>query len=146
MQRRATHFIPEINKLDYQERLDKLDLPTLAYRQFCGSIIETYKILHNLYDANCTNSLFELKESNTCGHKFEVKTKLSRTSIRQNFFSLQIANLWSSLPKNVVEAPNTDMFKNRFDRHCRERNLLFDVDIDYTNVYALSSLLQSKKK
>ena len=27
----------------------------------------------------------------------------------------------------VVEAPSTDTIKNRFDRHCRERNLLFDV-------------------
>ena len=50
------------------------------------------------------------------------------------------------LTENVVEAPNTDTFKNRFDRHCRERNLLFDVDIDYTNVYALSALRKSKKK
>ena len=32
VQRRATHFIPEINENDYQERLEKLDLPTLAYR------------------------------------------------------------------------------------------------------------------
>ena len=58
VQRRPTRFIPEINKLDYQERLEKLDLSTLAYRPFRGSIIETYKILHNLHDANCTNSLF----------------------------------------------------------------------------------------
>ena len=92
------------------------------------------------------SSRFELKESNTRGHKFAVKTKLSRTSIRRIFFSLQIANLWNSLPENVVEAPNTDTFKNRFDRHFRERDLLFDVVIDYTKVYALSALLKSKKK
>ena len=92
------------------------------------------------------SSRFELKESNTCGHKFAVKTKLSGTSIRRFFFSLRIANLWNSLPENVVEAPNTDTFKNRFDRHCRGRNLLFDVEIDYTNVYALSALLKLKKK
>ena len=30
MQRRATRFIPEIIELDYQERLKKLNLPTLA--------------------------------------------------------------------------------------------------------------------
>ena len=47
-------------------------------------------------------------------------------------------------PANVVEAPNTDTFKNSFEKD-RERNLLFDVDIDYTNVYALSALLKSKK-
>ena len=138
MQRRATLFIPEINKLHYQERLGKLDLPTLAYRRFCGSMMETFKILHNMYDANCTNALFELKESNTSGHKFAIKTKLKRTSIRRNCFSLQITNLWNSLRENVVEAPTTDTFKYRFDRYCRERNLLFDVDIDYTSVYALS--------
>ena len=50
-----------MNKLDYQERLEMLDLPTLTYRRFRGSIIETYKILHNLYDINCTNSLLNLK-------------------------------------------------------------------------------------
>ena len=38
------------------------------------------------------------------------------------------------------------MFKNRFDRQCREINLLFDVNIDHTNVYTLSALLESKKK
>ena len=48
--------------------------------------------------------------------------------------------------KYVAEAPSTDTFKNRFDRDCRERNLLSDVDIEYTNVYALSTLLKSKKK
>ena len=52
VQRRATRFIPQIIKLDYQERLKKLDLPTLTYRRFRGSIIEIYKILHSLYDAN----------------------------------------------------------------------------------------------
>ena len=57
-----------------------------------------------------------------------------------------MANLWSSLPENVVEAPTTDTFKNRFDRHCREGNLLFDFDIDYTNLYALHALLKSKEK
>ena len=80
VQRRATG----INKLNYQERLEKLDLPTLAYKP--GSIIETYKILHSLYAANCTDSLFKLKESNTHGYKFAVKTKPSGTSIRQISF------------------------------------------------------------
>ena len=59
MQRRATHLIPDINKRDYQEILEKLNIPTLAYRRFCGLMIGTYKILHNMYVANCT-SLFEL--------------------------------------------------------------------------------------
>ena len=75
-----------------------------------------------MYDANYTNSHFELKESNIHGHKFAVKTKLSyqEPALDKTFFSLQTARLWNSLPENVVEAPTTDMFKNIFDRHCRE--------------------------
>ena len=45
-----------------------------------------------------------------------------------------------------VKAPITDMSKDILERHSRERHLLFHVDIDYTNVYALSALLKSKKK
>ena len=73
IQRKETCFTPEFNKLDYQERFEKLNLPTLAYRQFCGSIIETYKVLHNMYDANCANSLFELKLYGTVYQRMLLK-------------------------------------------------------------------------
>ena len=86
MQRRSILlFVSKINKLDYLERLQKLNLPILAYRRFHGSLIDPYKLLLNMYDANFSNPLFELKESNTCGHNFAIKIELSRTSNRQNF-------------------------------------------------------------
>ena len=86
--------------------------------------------MDTLYDGNCSNSLFELKELNTHGHKFTVKQSNQEPAL---------GNLLRSLPGNVVEPPHTDTIKNRFDRHCRERKLLFDVDIDYANVHALST-------
>ena len=74
MQRRSILlFVSKINKLGYLERLQKLNLPALAYRRFHGSLIEPYKLLLNMYDANFSNPLFGLKESNTCGHKFAIK-------------------------------------------------------------------------
>ena len=87
-----------------------------------------------------------LKSQTHMDISLQLKQNYQEPALDKIFFSLRIANLWNSLPENVVEALNTDSFKNRFDRHCRERNLLFDVDIDYTNVYALSALLKSKKK
>ena len=41
--RRATSFIPEIIKLDYQERLEKLDLPALAYRWLVAELLKPTK-------------------------------------------------------------------------------------------------------
>ena len=70
-QRRATRFIPNINKLSYHERLEKLNLPTLSYRRFR---IETFKILHGYCDDNCVSSLFTFKDTITRGHKLSVRT------------------------------------------------------------------------
>ena len=77
---RATHFILNINKLSYHERLEKLDLPTLSYRRLRGSMIETFKILHGYYDDNCV-SLFTFMGTITRGHKLSVRT-WCKTNIR----------------------------------------------------------------
>ena len=58
VQRRATRYVPVINKLEYQERLEALNLPTLQYRIFRADIIEMYKITHGHFEDNCVKHLF----------------------------------------------------------------------------------------
>jgi hypothetical protein len=43
VQKRATKQIPALRNLSYKERLQKLKLPTLAYRRIRGDLIEAYK-------------------------------------------------------------------------------------------------------
>ena len=107
-QGRATHFIPNINILSYHERLEKLDLPTLSYRRFRGSMIETFKILHGYYDGNCVSSLFTFKDTITRGHKLSVRTLQCKSNIRSNSFIVRVTNLWNSLPGYVVESPSVN--------------------------------------
>ena len=45
VQKRATKLIPGFYNLSYQERLQRLKLPTLAYRRAHGDMIEVYKML-----------------------------------------------------------------------------------------------------
>ena len=45
------------------------------------------------------------------------------TTVRQNFFSLRIVNEWNKLPQDVVEAPSTNTFKNRLDRHWHDMGI-----------------------
>ena len=42
----------------------------------------------------------------------QLKQNYQEPALDKKNFSLQIANLWNSLPENVVEAPSTDMFKS----------------------------------
>ena len=50
VQRRATKYLPTLKNMTYEERLKKLNLPTLQYRRMRGDLIETYKILTGKYD------------------------------------------------------------------------------------------------
>ena len=43
--------------LTYEERLKKLNLPSLEFRRARGDMIETYKIIHGVYDSTTTTSL-----------------------------------------------------------------------------------------
>ena len=57
VQRRATKLLQNISHLSYPERLAALNLPILVYRRIRGDMIETFKILNNIYDSRVTNFL-----------------------------------------------------------------------------------------
>jgi hypothetical protein len=46
----VTPMIPGMKNLPYEERLRKLELPTLSYRRLRGDMIEVYKIIQGHYD------------------------------------------------------------------------------------------------
>ena len=52
VQRRATKQLPGMKNISYEERLQRLKLPTLAYRRTRGDMIEVYKLLHGKYDSD----------------------------------------------------------------------------------------------
>ena len=63
-------------KLSYPDRLFKLKLPILEYRRLRGDLIETYKIINNIYDPITTVSLLTLDpntRTRTNGYKLKKK-------------------------------------------------------------------------
>ncbi len=118
--------------LEYPDRLKKLGLPTLAYRRVWGDMIETYKMLHGVYDREVADVLTLHKESAgtdlicTRGHSLKLlKPRLIRT-LRQHSFAHRIVALWNDLPEEVVTAPTLNTFKNRLDRHWSDQDVLYD--------------------
>ena len=86
VQRRATKQIPGFKNMSYEDRLQKLKLPTLGYRRKRGDMIETYKITPGTYDTTLP-PLFQQHSDvtmETRGHSKKLYLKRANTSIRKN--------------------------------------------------------------
>ena len=112
VQRRAAFQVPQLKCLSYENRLRKLQLPTLRYRRLRGDMIETYTLLRDIYDPIFSKLLDPVEKSKTRGHRFKLPKKSAKNNIKGHVFSHTIVNDWNSLPEDVVSAPT---FKNRLD-------------------------------
>ncbi|XP_063447805.1 uncharacterized protein LOC134727358 [Mytilus trossulus] len=110
VQRRATKLIPTLKDLEYEQRLKKLKLPTLKYRQMRGDMIEAYKLTSGIYDDALPNLLTYNTTSATRGHNKKLTIQRCNKNIRSNFFTQRIAPIWNSLPSSVVNAPTVQTF------------------------------------
>ena len=131
VQKRATRQIPGFRELTYPERLRKLKLPTLSYRRLRGDLIETYKILHNIYDPQTVKFLklwddATTRNSTYSGNSMKLYPRYSRLDLRKFSFSIRVVKHWNNLPDNVITAPSVNCFKNRLDKHYSDSPKMYD--------------------
>ena len=127
IQRNFTKRICGLNHLDYTERLKNLNLPSLEYRRARGDMIETFKIMHGLYDSVTTKSLINRNITITRTSTNKLFKPRFITKQFQHFFSNRIINNWNSLPEDIVCAKSLNVFKNALDKHWG--HIKFSIDI-----------------
>jgi len=95
--RRATRFIPNLQHLSYEERLQSLKLPSLDFRRRRGDMIQVFKIMNGL--DRLVPEIFFLRTEGRCtrGNKDKLLMGHSRLEIRKNVFSQRIVQDWNSL-------------------------------------------------
>ena len=71
-------MVQGLQTLSYNERLKKLELPSLEYRRRRGTMIEMFKIGYNLYDLKATKDMFELNNRDARTNVKKVITKKSK--------------------------------------------------------------------
>ena len=49
------------------------------------------------------------------GHCFKYFKEITRHNHRENFFFNRTANLWNSLPREVIQSPSVNSFKTAID-------------------------------
>ena len=72
-----------------------LNLPALKYRRLCGDMIEAFKIMHNIHDAEVSPNLRYYPKSNTRVNKYKLLYHTFCYGLRKYSFSAHIVNIWN---------------------------------------------------
>ena len=91
-------------------------------------MIQCYKIFNGFVRMKI-DDMFTLippaaTRSTTFGHHQRILRQKATNRARINSFSQRVIKDWNDLPKEVVEAPSVNSFKNRLDEHWKHRRFV----------------------
>ena len=115
VQRRATRLVPSLRHLPYQERLEKLGMPSLSYRRRRGDMIAVFKIM----TGRASGIQFftaEKMQGRTRGHQLKLKKFHAKKDVRRQYFSHRVINDWNNLPSSVINVGTVSAFKRALDQ------------------------------
>ena len=112
IQRRATKIIPEIRNHSYHQRIQELDLISLAQRRLRGQLIEVFKYLNRFSTASARGLLDYDLNDRTRNNGAKLIVKHFNTSVAQHFYPIKITTTWNALPNEVVTSRIVNSFNN----------------------------------
>ena len=93
-------------------------------------MIEIYKMTSEKYDPKATDFMKWRKDYTTRskgrGNSHMLFVQRPRLDVRKYSFTMRSANIWNSLPDEVVCAKTINTFKNRLDKHWRDQDILYN--------------------
>ena len=116
VQRRATKLVRGLKHVPYEERLKKLNLPSIEERIRRGDLIETYKILMGQMKLDSDQFFVRSHECRTRGHQLKLSIRRAKNQARAKFFANRVVSAWNNLPVEIVSAESKNEFKNRLDK------------------------------
>ena len=91
VQRRKTKLVPSLRSLSYEDKLKKLNLPTVEYRRRRGDMLLVYKFMNKLTKCDW-ESFFKRSDYPARGHEDKLYKPMAKTTLRLNTFSNRIIN------------------------------------------------------
>ncbi len=109
-----------LQDIEYEERVQLLNLDSLSCKLDKRDMILVYKILYGFQEGvQWQNFIQKADTSELRGHPLKLLKDRSRLDLRKFTFSQRVVNLWNDLPAEVVTASSVKMFKNKLEAHLK---------------------------
>ena len=112
-------MISGCKKINYGQRLEKLNLTTLEERHQRADMIQVFKVINDrakVYPAK----FLEVSERPGRKNSLKLYKKRHRLKLSSNGFTARVVDRWNDLPDRVILSADVNEFKSRFDCHMRE--------------------------
>ena len=99
----------------YEERLQRLGLPTLEERRERGDLIMVYKHIRGMEKVDREDWMV-WSEGERRGHGKKLRKTRCCKDIKKYSFPYRCVDIWNGLGREVVEAESVQSFKSKLDK------------------------------